>query len=176
MCINDSSTKVLISFNDCRLITQLLIYYSGNKESKYSGILESNISYKIQYVFDCQWHVTVFVILSVFTPHLIVVSSVQIGNLKAHLKIHITDGPLKCRECGKQFTTSGTRTVWDDMFVEEVFSNVCLSAASCKITEEEPFKCWADTLNMATYIYTAIHRLWLRFSFTGFHQFLHGLK
>ena len=29
------------------------------------------------------------------------------GNLKAHLKIHIADGPLKCRECGKQFTTSG---------------------------------------------------------------------
>uniref|UniRef100_A0A2I3HLP0 Zinc finger and BTB domain containing 17 n=1 Tax=Nomascus leucogenys TaxID=61853 RepID=A0A2I3HLP0_NOMLE len=25
----------------------------------------------------------------------------------AHLKIHIADGPLKCRECGKQFTTSG---------------------------------------------------------------------
>lgn len=32
----------------------------------------------------------------------------QVGNLKAHLKIHIADGPLKCRECGKQFTTSGT--------------------------------------------------------------------
>ena len=32
---------------------------------------------------------------------------VQVGNLKAHLKIHIADGPLKCRECGKQFTTSG---------------------------------------------------------------------
>lgn len=31
----------------------------------------------------------------------------QVGNLKAHLKIHIADGPLKCRECGKQFTTSG---------------------------------------------------------------------
>ena len=31
----------------------------------------------------------------------------QMGNLKAHLKIHITDGPLKCKECGKQFTTSG---------------------------------------------------------------------
>jgi len=31
----------------------------------------------------------------------------QVGNLKAHLKVHITDGPLKCRECGKQFTTSG---------------------------------------------------------------------
>ncbi|KAG8142249.1 putative Zinc finger and BTB domain-containing protein, partial [Naja naja] len=30
-----------------------------------------------------------------------------VGNLKAHLKIHIADGPLKCRECGKQFTTSG---------------------------------------------------------------------
>jgi len=33
----------------------------------------------------------------------------QVGNLKAHLKIHIADGPLKCRECGKQFTTSGSR-------------------------------------------------------------------
>lgn len=32
----------------------------------------------------------------------------QVGNLKAHLKIHIADGPLKCRECGKQFTTSGS--------------------------------------------------------------------
>lgn len=31
----------------------------------------------------------------------------QIGNLKAHMKIHIADGPLKCKECGKQFTTSG---------------------------------------------------------------------
>ncbi|KAK2521565.1 Zbtb17 [Columba guinea] len=31
----------------------------------------------------------------------------EVGNLKAHLKIHIADGPLKCRECGKQFTTSG---------------------------------------------------------------------
>lgn len=31
----------------------------------------------------------------------------QVGNLKAHLKIHIADGPLKCRECGKQFTTLG---------------------------------------------------------------------
>lgn len=35
----------------------------------------------------------------------------QVGNLKAHLKIHIADGPLKCRECGKQFTTSGS-TGW----------------------------------------------------------------
>lgn len=34
----------------------------------------------------------------------------QVGNLKAHLKIHIADGPLKCRECGKQFTTSGRAT------------------------------------------------------------------
>ncbi|XP_068997172.1 zinc finger and BTB domain-containing protein 17 isoform X2 [Embiotoca jacksoni] len=34
-------------------------------------------------------------------------SSSYLGNLKAHLKIHIADGPLKCRECGKQFTTSG---------------------------------------------------------------------
>lgn len=31
------------------------------------------------------------------------------GNLKAHLKVHITDGPLKCKECGKQFTTSGKK-------------------------------------------------------------------
>lgn len=31
----------------------------------------------------------------------------KLGNLKAHLKIHIADGPLKCKECGKQFTTSG---------------------------------------------------------------------
>lgn len=31
----------------------------------------------------------------------------KFGNLKAHLKIHIADGPLKCKECGKQFTTSG---------------------------------------------------------------------
>lgn len=36
-------------------------------------------------------------------------SGPQVGNLKAHLKIHIADGPLKCRECGKQFTTSGSR-------------------------------------------------------------------
>lgn len=37
----------------------------------------------------------------------------QVGNLKAHLKIHIADGPLKCRECGKQFTTSGrARPAW----------------------------------------------------------------
>lgn len=37
----------------------------------------------------------------------------QVGNLKAHLKIHIADGPLKCRECGKQFTTSGrARAAW----------------------------------------------------------------
>uniref|UniRef100_A0A3B1IQ61 Zinc finger and BTB domain containing 17 n=1 Tax=Astyanax mexicanus TaxID=7994 RepID=A0A3B1IQ61_ASTMX len=28
-----------------------------------------------------------------------------------HLKIHITDGPLKCKECGKQFTTSGEARV-----------------------------------------------------------------
>lgn len=41
----------------------------------------------------------------------------QIGNLKAHLKIHIADGPLKCRECGKQFTTSGKR-----QYVAHVFS------------------------------------------------------
>lgn len=36
----------------------------------------------------------------------------QVGNLKAHLKIHIADGPLKCRECGKQFTTSGSAGWW----------------------------------------------------------------
>lgn len=36
----------------------------------------------------------------------------QVGNLKAHLKIHIADGPLKCRECGKQFTTSGSAGRW----------------------------------------------------------------
>lgn len=38
----------------------------------------------------------------------------QVGNLKAHLKIHIADGPLKCRECGKQFTTSGSAGVVGD--------------------------------------------------------------
>ncbi|RXM94989.1 Zinc finger and BTB domain-containing protein 17 [Acipenser ruthenus] len=35
----------------------------------------------------------------------------EIGNLKAHLKIHIADGPLKCKECGKQFTTSDCITL-----------------------------------------------------------------
>lgn len=29
------------------------------------------------------------------------------------MKIHIADGPLKCKECGKQFTTSG------EMFTEK---------------------------------------------------------
>eukprot|EP00061_Rhincodon_typus_P018169 g47229.t1 len=38
---------------------------------------------------------------------IVTLSVLQLGNLKAHLKIHIVDGPLKCRECGKQFTTSG---------------------------------------------------------------------
>lgn len=34
------------------------------------------------------------------------------------MKIHITDGPLKCKECGKQFTTSGrgTRQKWFSFF------------------------------------------------------------
>eukprot|EP00064_Thunnus_orientalis_P017431 superscaffoldBa00003701_g17513 len=42
-------------------------------------------------------------------PYSSVTHKCEIGNLKAHLKIHITDGPLKCRECGKQFTTSGEK-------------------------------------------------------------------
>ncbi|XP_019746512.1 zinc finger and BTB domain-containing protein 17 isoform X3 [Hippocampus comes] len=40
-------------------------------------------------------------------PYSSVTHKCEPGNLKAHLKIHIADGPLKCRECGKQFTTSG---------------------------------------------------------------------
>lgn len=40
------------------------------------------------------------------------------------MKIHITDGPLKCKECGKQFTTSGrgTRQKWFSFFFFFLFS------------------------------------------------------
>lgn len=59
----------------------------------------------------------------------------QIGNLKAHLKIHITDGPLKCRECGKQFTTSGRRTVCGTFLVFSFYTVIL----TCKTFAEVEF-------------------------------------